>query len=59
MTEIDFNIDMQRIEEEALIAHAKEELKRMKFSEEQILELEAEGNIVSFYGEVLREGNWI
>lgn len=45
----------EEMERRALEAHAEEELKRLKVSKEDIERLKAAGEIVKFYGQILKE----
>lgn len=45
--------DLTQIEKEALTAHAAEELKRIGLTGEEIQELIAKGEVITFYGHFL------
>lgn len=47
------NEALKRLEEEALIAYCKAELKALKLTKAEIQELEDKGEIVSYYGHFL------
>ena len=48
-------MSIEEMERRALEAHAEEELKRLKVRKEEIEKLKAAGEIISFYGQILKE----
>ena len=48
-------MNIEELERRALEAHAEEELKRLEVSNEEIERLKAAGEIVKFYGQILKE----